>query len=64
MSTTSKLKRGPGRPRRFDRDQSREIRRLVKTGIRKPKDLAIEHNTTPTTIYKVVKGEGAYSNTL
>jgi len=52
-----------GRPRKFDRDTARAIRKAVREGL-SVTDAAKERGVNVVTINKVVKGEGAYANTL
>lgn len=57
-------KRGPGRPRAFNRDEARELRRLNKTEGVTLKDLAQRFGKSIATIQKAVAGAGTYKSTL
>lgn len=59
------VKRGPGRPRKFSREEAREIRRAVKNNETTLRAAAAEARATSLqTMSNVVHAKGAYSNTL
>lgn len=53
-----------GRPRRFSRDEAREIRRLNRVEGQSFQALATQFNVGVGTLRRVIKGEGAYASTL
>jgi len=56
-------RRGAGRPRRFSRDEARAIRRRKAEGVTFA-DLQGETGVSVATLQSIVKGKGAYANTL
>lgn len=58
------VKRGPGRPRKFSREEAREIRRAVKNNETTLRAAAEARATSLQTMSNVVHAKGAYSNTL
>ena len=56
--------KGRGRPRKFDRDEAREIRRIAKSNESTIEELSVKYGVSKITLYKVVNGVGPYANTL
>ena len=61
---TNRRRRGAGRPRRFTREEARAIRRRKAQEKLTLAQLKDEMGVSIATIQKIVKGEGAYANTL
>lgn len=59
MSTTKR-----GRPRKFDRDSARALRRRVKNGESTAVQEAENAKVSLATIHNVIGGKGVYANTL
>lgn len=59
-TTTTKV----GRPRKFTREEAREIRRLRNTDKVTFKDLCARFGVSIPTLRHIVQGTGSYENTL